>query len=137
MTNRKSTGPRMMDVLRFVEEHPGATNQRVAVNVGPNGSHAFGDRIVKRCAARGLIENGNAGDEHARSYAWQLTAAGRLELEADKVRTADIRALREEAIEAGDSGRARMCDKALAGAVDGPNWQDVARAIAWMRREGL
>ena len=55
--------------------------------------------------------------------------------EAVHVRTADIRALRAEAIEHGDFERARLCDKALAGAVDGPNWQDCARVIARSRLE--
>jgi hypothetical protein len=130
MTNRPSTGPGMLEVLRYLAEHPGATNQTVAIHAGPNGSHAYGDRLVKRCYARGLIEDANAGAEHWRRYAWQLTAAGRLELAADEVRTADIEELRDEAIERGDFGQARLCDRALAGAVDGPNWQDCARVIA-------
>lgn len=133
MTNRSRTGPGMLAVLRYLAQHPGATNQAAAVHAGPNGSHAYGDRLVKRCAARGLIEDANAGDENARSYAWQLTEAGRLEVEADKVRAADIDELRAEAAAAGDHDQVRLCDKALAGAVDGPNWQDCARVIARVR----
>jgi hypothetical protein len=124
----------MLEVLRYLENHPGATNQAVAVHAGPNGSHAYGDRLVKRCAARGLIEDANVGAEHWRHYAWRLTEAGRLELEADRVRTADIDQLRAEAAEHGDRAQVRLCDKALAGAVDGPNWQDCARVIARVRR---
>jgi hypothetical protein len=49
---RLRTGPRMVDVLRYVNANPGCTNQAVACAVGPNGSHAYGDRIVKRCYRR-------------------------------------------------------------------------------------
>jgi hypothetical protein len=135
MTNRPSTGPGMLQVLQYLAEHPGATNQTVAIYAGPNGSHAYGDRLVKRCAARGLIEDANAGTEPWRHYAWQLTDAGRLELAADEVLRADIKAARDEAVEHGDFERARLCDRALAGAVDGPNWQDCTRVIARGRLE--
>lgn len=120
----------MMDVLRYVAAHPGCTNQQASVAVGPNGSHAYGDRVVKRCYRRGFIVSRNAGDPKARAYAWELTGIGRVELEADKVRRDDIRALFDEARQAGDDDQAALCARALAGVVDGPCWQMCARVIA-------
>jgi hypothetical protein len=125
------TGLRMLAVLRYVAEHPGCTNREVAYAVGPNGLHAYGDRIVSRCARHGLIRDVRA--DGARAYAWELTAEGRIELEADKVRVKDIAVLRDEAVRAGDAAQAQLCEKAINGAVDGPNWQACARVIAAAR----
>jgi hypothetical protein len=72
----------MVDVLRYVNANPGCTNQAVACAVGPNGSHAYGDRTVKRCWRRGLIANLNQDDPHARVCAWVLTDTGEVELRA-------------------------------------------------------
>jgi hypothetical protein len=122
----------MMAVLRYVAEHPGRTNQAVACAVGPNGSHAYGDRLVRRCHLRGLIADRNQSSP-LRSCAWELTPAGRIELEADAVRRSDILALLDEAWAADDAEQIVLCRRALVSAVDGPNWQACARAIATAR----
>ena len=128
------TGPVMFDVLRYVAAHPGCTNQQVAVAVGPNGSHAYGDRAVKRCYRRALIRSRDTGGP-GHAYAWELTGFGRVELEAGTVRRDDIRALRDAAGTAGDLDQVALCDHALAGAAGGPCWQVCARVIAAHRLE--
>lgn len=122
------TGPAMLAALRYIAAEPGCTNYAVAVAIGPHGSHGYGDRVVKRCFGRGLIAN--RAPQGARACAWHVTPAGQLELKADLVRRADIRALLTAASQAGDYEQVTLCCKALLGAVDGPNWQACARVIA-------
>lgn len=122
------TGPAMLAALRYIASAPGCTNYAAACAIGPNGSHGYGDRTVKRCFARGLIAN--RAPWGARAYAWHLTPAGQLELKADMVRRDDIRALLIAAGQAGDPDQVVLCRRALLGAVDGPNWQACARVVA-------
>lgn len=60
MSNRTSprrVGIQMRRALEFVAANPGCTQQRVALAIGPNGSHAFGARAVQRALSAGLIAN--------------------------------------------------------------------------------
>lgn len=48
-------GPRMAQVVRFVEENPGLRAKQAAAHVGPHGSVSFGYATVHRAIAAGLI----------------------------------------------------------------------------------
>lgn len=72
----KRIGPRMREVVAYVDAHPGCPILPVAEHVGPHGSRQFGYRTVHRCIDAGLVEHvpqdGHAGER----YALFLTPAG-------------------------------------------------------------
>lgn len=76
MTRRLATpriGPKMIAAIEYAGDHPGTTQQRCALAIGPNGSHAFGARAVQRALRAGLIENHS---DTLRAYALYVTDKG-------------------------------------------------------------
>jgi hypothetical protein len=55
VSDRDRVGPRMLDVVRYVEDHPGTSILSVAEHVGPHGSRQFGYRTVHRAIQKGLV----------------------------------------------------------------------------------
>lgn len=78
-------GQRMIWALRVLAANGGEMYGKwnLARAVGPHGSNSFGDRIVRRCVARGYIAltgSGNGGRNGG--YTMRLTDAGRSVLAA-------------------------------------------------------
>lgn len=68
MSNR--IGPKMAMAARYVAINPGCSKYEVARYVGPHGSNRFGDAIVLRAIAAGLIEDRSVtGEYRYRLYA--------------------------------------------------------------------
>lgn len=61
----KRIGPKMREALIYVQTHPGCSKHEVAKAVGPHGSNAFGDRVVLRTLAAGLIANRGTSSRYA------------------------------------------------------------------------
>ena len=66
-------GPKMTEAAEYVAAHPGCTQQQASIAVGPNHSHGFGSRVVRRAQKAGLLRY--EGD--IRGYRLYVTAEGR------------------------------------------------------------
>lgn len=52
----KRIGPRMADVVSYVETHPGCSALAAAEYVGPNRSRRYGYRTVHRAMSAGIVD---------------------------------------------------------------------------------
>lgn len=60
----KRIGPRMLEAVEYVSNHPGCPILPVAEHVGPYGSRQFGYRTVHRAVKAGLIRNVKKGNRY-------------------------------------------------------------------------
>lgn len=67
---RKRVGPRMKDVVSFVEANPGCVAMRVAQAVGPHGSLKYGYATVHRAIRAGVV---NRVRDSNRMYLYPVT----------------------------------------------------------------
>lgn len=54
-THHTRVGPRMARTLHAVSADTWSSTHQLALAIGPNGSHKFGDEAVKRCIRAGLL----------------------------------------------------------------------------------
>lgn len=64
-TARRIVGPRMAEVLSYVQRHPGCPKLHPARVVAPNGSLMYGYRTVNRAIAAGLVRSEWVGARYA------------------------------------------------------------------------
>lgn len=48
-------GPKMAELVRFVQVNPGCTPMQAAAHVGPHGSLKYGYAVIKRAVSHNLV----------------------------------------------------------------------------------